>query len=259
MASVSSKVFAVTGGASGIGAATCRLLAERGAKAVCIGDISHQSLVKVRESIQATYPQTEIHCTVVDVTSSSSLNEWIGTITAQFGRLDGAANIAGLAQGAGTRQSPTLLEEDETEWKRIFQVNLDGVFFAIKAEIKAMKPMLGDRSIVNVSSIASMVHMPDVFAYGTSKGACAYLTTCVAQDVIPFGIRVNTVSPGITRTPMLPKFAPGKSAHEVEEEYVKEGYIVIEPEDVSRTIVWLLSEDSRPVFGANINIGAGIP
>jgi chanoclavine-I dehydrogenase len=101
-----------------------------------------------------------------------------------------------MAQGAGIRHCPTILEEEETQWKRIFQVNLDGVFYATKAEVRAMKPMSRDRSIVNVASIASMAHMPDVFAYGTSKGACAYFTTCVAQDVIPFGIRVNTVSPG---------------------------------------------------------------
>lgn len=63
----------------------------------------------------------------------------------------------------------------------------------------------------------------------------------------------------MTRTPMLPKFTPEKSAKEAEEDYAKEGYAIIEPEDVSRTIVWLLSEDSRPVFGANINVGAAMP
>lgn len=196
MASVLSKVFAITGGASGIGAATCILLAQRGAKAICIGDISHDNMMDLKTSIQAAYPQTDVHCSVVDVSSPSSLNEWIEGIMSQFGRLDGAANIAGIAQGSGTRESPTLLEEDEEQWKRIFQVNLDGVFFATKAEVKAMKSGLGDRSIVNVSSIASMVHMPDFFAYGTSKGACAYFTTCVAVDVISSGIRVNAVSPG---------------------------------------------------------------
>ncbi|KAJ6061279.1 short chain dehydrogenase/oxidoreductase CpoX2 [Penicillium canescens] len=259
MASDFSKVFAITGGASGIGAATCHLLAQRGAEAICVGDISSERLAELRESIQATYPLTDVRCTVLDVSSSAAINEWVDSITAEFGRLDGAANIAGMAQGAGIRHCPTILEEDETQWKRILQVNLDGVFYATKAEVRAMKPMSGDRSIVNVASIASMAHMPDVFAYGTSKGACAYFTTCVAQDVIPFGIRVNTVSPGITRTPMLPKFAPTKTSDQVEEAYTKEGFAIIEPEDVARTIVWLLSGDSRPVFGANINVGACMP
>ncbi|KAJ5383688.1 short chain dehydrogenase/oxidoreductase CpoX2 [Penicillium concentricum] len=256
MASVTSKIFAITGGASGIGAATCRLLAQRGAEAICVGDLSSEMMAELKTSIQATYPLTDIHCTVLDVSSYSAVNEWIDSIMTQFGRLDGAANIAGMAQGAGTRGCPTILEEDETQWKQIFQVNLDGVFYATKAEVRAMKSISRDRSIVNVASIASMAHMPDVFAYGTSKGACAYFTTCVAQDVIPFGIRVNTVSPGITRTPMLPKFAPTKTSDEVEEAYIKEGFSIIEPDDVARTIIWLLSEDSRPVFGANINIGA---
>lgn len=196
MSSLSSKVFAITGGASGIGAATCHLLAQRGAEAVCVGDISSESLENLKKSIHAVSPLTAVHCTVLDVSSSAAVNVWIDSIMTKFGRLDGAANIAGMAQGAGMRQSPTILQEEEEQWKQIFQVNLDGVFYATKAEVRAMKAMSCNCSIVNIASIASMAHMPDVFAYGTSKGACAYFTTCVAQDVISFGIRVNTVSPG---------------------------------------------------------------
>ncbi|KAF3492210.1 short chain dehydrogenase/oxidoreductase CpoX2 [Arthroderma uncinatum] len=264
MASVASRTFAVTGGASGIGAATCRLLAERGAAAICVGDLSQENLKQLEESIREINPATKVHCTVLDVSSSSEVDKWIADITSTFGELHGAANIAGIAQGAGIRQSPTLLEEGDEQWKKVFQVNLDGVFYATRAEVRAMKEFAssspGDRSIVNVASIASVSHMPDVFAYGTSKAGCAYFTTCVAQDVIPLGIRANAVSPGITRTPMLPRFVPSaKSQEEVEETYKKEGYCVIEAEDVARTIVWLLSEDSRPVFGANLNVGACMP
>ncbi|KAK2873342.1 hypothetical protein FQN49_002416 [Arthroderma sp. PD_2] len=264
MTSVTSRTFAITGGASGIGAATCRLLAERGAASICMGDLSNENMKEVEESIRKINPATKVHCRVLDVSSSSEVDSWVRDITSTFGELHGAANIAGIAQGAGIRQFPTLLGEDDKEWKKIFQVNLDGVFYATRAQVRAMRGVSpassGDRSIVNVASIASMAHMPDVFAYGTSKAGCAYFTTCVAQDVIPFGIRANTVSPGITRTPMLPRFVPSaKTQEEVEETYKKEGYSVIEPEDVARTIVWLLSEDSRPVFGANINVGACMP
>ncbi|KAJ5612594.1 hypothetical protein N7510_005788 [Penicillium lagena] len=261
MASVSSRVFAITGGASGIGAATSCLLAERGAATLCIGDISYQHFDHVEKSIQKINPSTKVHFTSLDVTSSDEVDKWIQNIISTFGALHGAANIAGIAQGAGLRKQPTILEETNEEWSRTFKVNLDGVFYCTRAEVRAMKDLpLEDRSIVNVASIASISHMPDVYAYGTSKGACAYFTTCVAIDALPCGIRVNSVSPGITDTPLLPKFMPeAKTVHEVKEAYSKEGFTIIKPEDVARTIVWLLSEDSRPVYGANINVGAALP
>ncbi|KAJ5678582.1 hypothetical protein N7462_006826 [Penicillium macrosclerotiorum] len=261
MASVLSRTFAITGGASGIGAATCCLLAERGAATICIGDISGKNFDQIKESIRKVNPSTIVHCTSLDVTSSDQVNRWVQDIVSTFGALDGAANIAGLAQGAGLRQSPTLLAETDAEWSKVFKVNMDGVFYCTRAELQAMKDLpSGSRSIVNVSSIASLVHMPDVYAYGTSKGACAYFTTCVAADAFPYGIRVNCVSPGATDTPLLPKFMPGANTlDEVKETYKKEGYSVIAADDVARTIVWLLSEDSQPVYGVNLNVGAALP
>jgi chanoclavine-I dehydrogenase len=95
------------------------------------------------------------------------------------------------------RNTPTIAEETDEEWTRILNTNLNGVFYCTREEVRAMKGLpAGDRSIVNVGSIAGVSHMPDVYAYGTSKGACAYFTTCVAADAFPLGIRVNNVSPG---------------------------------------------------------------
>ncbi|KAH8599567.1 hypothetical protein B0O99DRAFT_649586 [Bisporella sp. PMI_857] len=197
MASVLSKIFAITGGASGIGAATARLLAQRGASILCICDIS------------------------------------------THGDLHGAANVAGIAQGAFLRQQPTIIEETDEDWSKIIKVNLDGVFYCTRAEVKAMKSFREKKiCIVNVSSVASFYHRPDVYAYGT----------------------INCVSPGVTNTPLLPKFAPNmKTLSEAKDAYRKEGFSIIEPEDVARTIVWLLSEDSKPVYGTNINVGACLP
>ncbi|RFU74762.1 chanoclavine-i dehydrogenase [Trichoderma arundinaceum] len=261
MALVESKIFAITGGASGIGAATCRLLAQRGASVICIGDISSKGFNNITESIKQINPITRVQCTTLNVTSSAEVEQWITSIVSSFGDLHGAANIAGIAQGAGLRQVPTIIEETDEAWDKIMKVNLDGVFYCTRAEVRAMKDLpRGDRCIVNVGSIAALFHLPDVFAYGTSKGACTYFTHCVAADTFPFGIRVNSVSPGITNTPLLPQFQPNaKSFSEMEESYKKDGFSLIEPEDVARTIVWLLSEDSRPVYGANINVGACAP
>jgi chanoclavine-I dehydrogenase len=197
MASVASKVFAITGGASGIGAATSRLLAKRGAAVICVGDISNNHFGELEQTIQELNPSTKIQCTILDVTSSTEVEQWILSIISVHGDLHGAANIAGIAQGAGLRSSPTILEETDETWHRVMKVNLDGVFYSTRAEVRAMKSLAaGDRSIVNIGSVAAFYHLPDVYAYGTSKGACTYLTTCVAADTFPFGIRVNTVSPG---------------------------------------------------------------
>ncbi|KAM0797772.1 short chain dehydrogenase/oxidoreductase CpoX2 [Usnea florida] len=261
MALVTSRVFAITGGASGIGAATSRLLAQRGAAVICVGDISSNNFEELKRTIQQINSATEVHCNVLDVTSPVEVEQWIQNIISTHGDLHGAANIAGIAQGAGIRQSPTILEESDQAWSTVMKVNLDGVFYCTRAEVRAMKDLpVGDRSIVNVASIAAFYHMPDVYAYGTSKGACAYFTACVAADTFPLGIRVNCVSPGITRTPLLPQFAPNmKTIGEVEESYKKEGFSIGEPDDVARTLVWLLSEDSRPVYGTNINVNACVP
>lgn len=197
MASVTSRVFAITGGASGIGAATSRLLAQRGAAVICVGDISSNNLEELKQSIEQINPSTKVHCTILDVTSSLAVDQWIQDIIATHGDLHGAANIAGIAQGVGIRQSPTILEESDQAWSNIMKVNLDGVFYCTRAEVRAIEDLpTGDRSIVNVASIAAFYHMPDVYAYGTSKGACAYFTNCVAADTFPLGIRVNSVSPG---------------------------------------------------------------
>ncbi|KAI9035682.1 chanoclavine-I dehydrogenase easD [Aspergillus affinis] len=261
MASVETRIFAITGGASGIGAATARLLAHRGAAVVAIGDLSTQHFPELIESIKMINPSTKVHCTTLDVTSSPAVDEWVRTIVSTFGDLHGAANVAGIPQTAGLHQSPIIAEEDEATWKKIFAVNMDGVFYSTKAQVRAMRDLQkGDRSIVNVASMASLMHTSDVFAYGTSKVACAHFTTSVAKDTIKSGIRLNAVSPGATVTPLLGAMVPeAKTEEEVKKSWQKWGFELLDPNDIARTIVWLLSEDSRPVFGANINVGAGLP
>jgi chanoclavine-I dehydrogenase len=128
MTAVTSKIFAVTGGASGIGAATCRLLAQRGAAVLCVGDIANTSFEKLKSSIKDINPCTDVHCTVLNVASSTEVEEWMRSIISTYGGLDGAANVAGIAQGAGIRQAPTILEETDESWHKIMKVNLEGVF-----------------------------------------------------------------------------------------------------------------------------------
>jgi chanoclavine-I dehydrogenase len=180
-----------------MGAATCRLLAKRGAAGVCIGDWNTTNFTSMEKELKEINPSTKVLTTKLDVSQSSSVNSWISEIISKFGRLDGAANVAGVPQVSGNRKAPTILEETDEMWRRTMSVNIDGIFYCTRAEVKAMVSLpQGHRTIVNVASLASVMHTPDTYAYGASKRACASFSSSVAKDVFPFGIRVNTVSPG---------------------------------------------------------------
>ncbi|OCK79296.1 NAD(P)-binding protein [Lepidopterella palustris CBS 459.81] len=251
------KVYTVTGGASGMGKATAKLLAQRGAAAVCIGDFNDKNFDTVKEEIAAVAPKTEIVTTKLDVSNSGDVKSWIQSVIEKFGRLDGSANVAGVPQASNARQRPTILEENDEGWKRTMSVNIDGVMYCTREEVRAMVSLPKEptgRAIVNVASLASMMHTPDTYAYGASKRACASFSSSVAKDVLGFGIRVNTVSPGATLTPMMSQFFPDGTS----EEAIKAlGMYMVEPIDIARAIVYLLSEESDKITGVNLAVGSG--
>lgn len=197
MASIESKVFVITGGASGMGLATCQLLTRLKAKAVCIGDFNDKEFDSVRSQLNEINSGTTVHTTKLDVSSSTEVNSWIKDAIAKFGRLDGAVNAAGVAQAMGARKGSAIVGETDDMWTRTIGVNLNGVFHSCRAEIGAMLELpQSPRSIVNIASIAALMHAGDCYGYGTSKAAVIYLSQCLAKEVLPQGIRVNIISPG---------------------------------------------------------------
>lgn len=242
-----------------MGAATARLLAKRGAAAVCIGDYNDKGFATIKKEIAEASPSTEIMTTKIDVSSSSEVRAWIDSVVAKFGRLDGSANVAGVPQAVGSRSKPTILEETDESWKRTMAVNIDGIMYCVREQVRAMVNLPraeASRTIVNVASLASVLHTPDTYAYGASKRACASFSSSVAKDVFEFGIRVNTVSPGATLTPMMAQFFPqGNSIESVG----ASGMNLIQPEDIARAIVYLLSEESECITGVNLPVGTGAP
>jgi NAD(P)-dependent dehydrogenase (short-subunit alcohol dehydrogenase family) len=164
MASLDGKVYAITGGASGIGFATAKILARRGAT-VCIGDVDPDAMQQAGAFF--TEQQSRHSVTRVDVSDRAQVDSWIEGIVAQFGRLDGAANVAGIiGKHHGSRP---VAELDDDEWHRIMAVNLTGCMYCMRAELRHVSD---GGSIVNVSSI-----------HGT-RGACSQPAVYIGQCML---------------------------------------------------------------------------
>lgn len=139
------KVFAITGGASGIGLATAQSLARKGA-IVCIADLDQSALDSAGSLF--TSQKRSFKTSKVDVSKRTDVEAWIESIVSEFGRLDGAANVAGIIGKGHGRDAVTALNDDE--WDRIIAVNLTGMMYCLRAELRRL---VDGGSIVNVASI----------------------------------------------------------------------------------------------------------
>ena len=188
---LSGQVAVVTGGASGLGQASARLLAERGAR-VLIADCNEAGAVAVATDVGGG---ARPFC--MDVTRPNDCAALVDATLEAFGRLDVAVNCAGVVGGEGLPPAQITVEQ----WRRILATNLDGVFYCMRAEIP---PMLeaGKGSIINVGSIHSVTGIAGAAAYTSSKHGVLGLTRAAALAYAEQGIRVNCVGPGNMDTPM---------------------------------------------------------
>ena len=197
-------VFAVTGGASGMGLATAKELVLRGARAVCIGDFNDANFGTVEDELNALGKSTAVEITKVDVSQSASVHAWVSGIVEKFGDLDGAFNAAGVPQGPAGGEVPSIITEDEATWNRIIAVNLNGMYYSCREQVAAMTKLpRKPRAIVIVSSMAPFMHIGCMFAYGAAKIGVHHLSENLAVGLRDFGIRVNSVCPGQYFTSLL--------------------------------------------------------
>jgi NAD(P)-dependent dehydrogenase (short-subunit alcohol dehydrogenase family) len=228
------KVALVTGAASGIGRATAALLAGSGARVVA-------SDLRAGDGVVAA-----------DVTDGDAMRAVVAEAVETYGRLDLAANCAGVGGGHGATH-----EYPEAEFDRIVAINLRGTWLSMRAELEAML-RTGGGAIVNVSSTLGLRGSPFAAPYSASKHGVLGLTKTAALEYAQQGIRVNAVCPGAIDTPMMDEtFERFPGFRETLTAYVPMGRMG-GPEEVAGAIAWLCSDAASFVTGEALTVEGGL-
>ena len=261
--SLAGKVALVTGAASGIGLECARVLGMAGAR-VMMSDIEHSGCAAAAAALRAA--GLEVQARAQDVTAEGDWQASIEATRAAFGGFDVLVNNAGIYQG-GTLESNTL-----EEVRRVHRVNVDSVFLGMKFAAQAMKPggAAGrGGSIVNLSSVAGLIGVPGHTAYGSTKGAVRLYTKHAAVEfgVLGYGIRVNSVHPGLIQTAMGEKVfedfvALGLAPTPDEAKTVVLGMTAVgrlgTARDVANMVLFLASDASGYATGAEFVVDGGM-
>jgi len=238
------KVGLVTGGASGIGLAISRRLVAEGARVV-VADVNEASLHRTKEELGDA-----IECATVDVRVEAQVESMVRAATQRFGRLDLAFNAAGLGAFG------EITELVEADWDLVIDVCLKGVFLSVKHAARAMIANGEGGAIVNIASLNSHVPMFGGTAYSCAKAGVEMLSRNAALELATKRIRVNTVSPGLTDTPLT---APMHNVAGVEGTYMDR--IPMKrwgtPEDMAAAALFLASADAGYISGSNLFVDGG--
>jgi NAD(P)-dependent dehydrogenase (short-subunit alcohol dehydrogenase family) len=243
------KVAMITGAARGMGATEARLFAREGARLV-LGDVLDEALAKLASELEGA--GHEVLAQRRDVTQEGEWAAFVAAAEARFRRLDVLVNNAGILDMAG-------IEETSGEaWDRVVAVNQTGVWLGMKAAVPAMR-RAGGGSIVNKSSIFGIVGSGGSAAYHATKGAVRLLTKTAALQYAPEAIRVNSVHPGYIDTPMVREAIPevGEMSDELIAMQVPLGRMGL-PEDIAQGVLYLASDESSYVTGAELVIDGGV-
>jgi NAD(P)-dependent dehydrogenase (short-subunit alcohol dehydrogenase family) len=242
MSDFTNLVAIVTGGASGIGAATATLLADRGARvAVLDRDITDVD----------TTAFTAVTC---DITSMEAVDRAVSDVVAELGGIDVLVNNAGIGAVGDVTQN------DEDEWHRVLDVNVVGIARVSKAAMPQLRQS-AHAAIVNTCSVVATVGVPQRAVYAASKGAVAALTLAMAADHVGDGVRVNAVTPGTAETPwvgrLLEQSGDAAAAAEALRARQPMGRLVT-ADEVAYAIAYLASPASASTTGTILAVDGGM-
>ncbi|WP_308368055.1 MULTISPECIES: SDR family oxidoreductase [unclassified Microbulbifer] len=247
------RVALITGAASGFGSLLARELGRRGARLV-LGDIDEAGLAQTADKLGGA--GIELHAQRCDVSSEEDCAALVGLAGERFGRLDIAVNNAGIAPPLAF-----LDDADEEMLDRQHSVNVKGVFFGLKHQLKAMKPQ-GSGIILNVSSLAGLGGAPKAGVYSAAKHAVIGLTRTAAVENARYNIRVNAICPFFTLTPMVTGIEPppGVSGEELRASMASGCPMkrLAEPEEVVNAMVMLCSPSLSYVTGQALAVDGGV-
>ncbi|HLI79833.1 MAG TPA: glucose 1-dehydrogenase [Candidatus Binataceae bacterium] len=244
------KVALISGGARGQGAAEARLFTAEGAKVV-LGDVLDNEARATAEQINKSSPNKSSTKSAIalhlDVTRAADWRAAVETCEREFGGLDILVNNAGIANMKG------VAETSEEEWDAVVGINQKGVWLGMKAAIPAMRKR-GGGSIINISSIYGLIGSGGSAAYHGTKGAVRLLTKAAAVQYAPENIRVNSVHPGVIKTPMV---------EAIDEELIKQ-ITALAPmkragtaEEVGYVVLFLASNEASFVTGSEYVVDGG--
>jgi A-factor type gamma-butyrolactone 1'-reductase (1S-forming) len=243
------KVALITGGNSGIGAATARRVAEMGAQVVITGRRKSEGQLLVDEIRRNGGSAAFIQA---DLSQPEQVRLIVPFAVEAFGRLDYAFNNAGIS---GT--SRLLADQTEENFDLVFAVNVKSLFLLLQDELKHIMEQGQGGSIVNTASVGGLLAVPNAGHYVASKHAVLGLTKTAAIEYGQYGIRVNAVSPGAVRTEMLLDVFGSEEALDQMSAVHPIGRIG-RPEDVADAVAWLFSDKSSYYTGQSLVLDGGL-
>jgi NAD(P)-dependent dehydrogenase (short-subunit alcohol dehydrogenase family) len=245
------RVALVTGAGEGIGRACALALASAGAQ-VFVNDKNLKSGEDTAATIRSSGGHA--HFLAADVSDAHEVSAMFDAVSLHSPSLHILVNNAGVNLFKG------IQETTFDEWNRVFSVDAAGIYLVTKAALPLLKSA-GDASIINIASVHATMTVAYMTAYAAAKGAVLAMGRSLAQELGPFGIRVNTVSPGFMQTPLLDSWLATEPDPAATMERIN-GYHPLgrigRPEDIGNLVIFLAGAESGFITGANIHIDGGL-